>query len=92
MSGDSVNARPDDVRKLASALNAYRQDVATASRSVQRALASAHWHDGQKDRFEARYRDLQKTVDRFLDNEVSTMVKTLNELARKLDDIKAMRM
>src|SRR3712207_7881604 len=37
-------------------------------------------HDRQKERFEVRYQDLQRSIDRFL-NEVTAMVRTLNELA-----------
>lgn len=89
---DLVNASPDDVRRLAGALRNYQQQVANASRSVQKALASANWNDRQKQRFESRYRELQKSIDRFMNDEVVSMVSTLNELARKLDDIKQMRM
>jgi DNA repair ATPase RecN len=92
VTSDLVNASPEDVRRLASALRSYQEQVSTASRSVQKALASANWHDGQKQRFECRYSDLQKSIDRFMTNEVSSMIKTLNQLARKLDDIKGMRM
>ena len=88
----SVNANPEDVRKLSSALKRYQSDVRSASRQVQHALSGARWHDPQKDKFEARYQSLQKSVDRFLGGEVDDMIKALNELARRLDDIKAMRM
>lgn len=92
MSAGLVNANPDDVRKLASVLNVYQRDVTAASRSVQKALASANWNDSQMRRFEERFRDVQTHIDRFMSNEVPSMISTLNELARKLDDIKQMRM
>ncbi len=92
MSTDGVNASPGDVKNLAAALTKYQRDVATAGKAVKRALNSAHWHDRQKDQFEVRYRDLQKTLDRFMSTEVQQMVKSLNELARRLEDIRAMRM
>lgn len=92
MSSDGVNASPEDVKKLAAALTKYHADVTAAGRHVQGALSSANWHDRQKDQFEARYRDLQKSLDRFMSNEVQAMVKSLNDLARRLDDIRSMRM
>jgi hypothetical protein len=92
MSSGLVNANPEDVRKLAAALAAYQRDVTDAGRRVQKALASAYWHDDQKRRFEERYQELQRHVDRFLGNEATEMIRTLNELARRLDDIKRMRM
>ncbi len=92
MSSDGVNASPGDVKKLAAALANYQRDVVTAGKAVQSALNSAQWHDRQKDQFEVRYRDLQKTLDRFMSTEVQGMVKSLNELARRLEDIRSMKM
>lgn len=92
MSSDGVNASPEDVKKLAAALSRYHADVTAAGKQVQGALSSANWHDRQKDQFEARYRDLQKTLDRFMSKEVQGMVKSLNELARRLEDVRSMRM
>jgi hypothetical protein len=89
---DLVNADPADIRKLAAALESYRRQVTEAGSSARKALDAAHWHDRQKQAFEARYRDLQRHLDSFMSTEVATMVRTLNELARKLDDIKRMRM
>lgn len=92
MATDGVHARPADVKRLADALTTYQTDVAVAARKVQGALNAADWHDRQKDAFEARYRDLQKSIDRFLSGEVATMVKSLKELARRLEEIRSMRM
>jgi hypothetical protein len=92
MPDGGVHADPESVRKLARALAAYQRDVAQAGKSVQGALASADWHDRQKQQFEQRYRDLQHSIDRFMATEVATMVRSLNELARRLDEIRAMRM
>jgi hypothetical protein len=92
MSTDGVHASPTDVRKLAAALTAYQEEVAAAAKKVQGALKAANWHDKQKAAFEARYRDLQKGVDRFLTGEVPAMVKSLNEMARRLDDVRSMRL
>lgn len=92
MSNDVVNASPADVRKLAAALNAYKQEVAAASAKVRGALGSANWNDSRKAQFEARYRDLQQRIDGFMSGEVDQMVKTLNELARRLDEIRGIRM
>ena len=92
MADDQVHASAEDIRKLAAALKAYRQEVTSASKKVQGALGSANWHDSRKDQFESRYRDLQKRVDGFMSGEVDSMVKALNELAHRLDDIKNVRM
>ena len=92
MSNDGVNASSEDVKKLAAALSKYQSEVLSAAKQVQSALGAANWHDRQKDQFEQRYRDLQKGIDRFLSNEVQSMVKSLNELARRLDEIRSMRM
>lgn len=92
MTADRVHASPDDVRRLAVAVTKYQASVTAAGRQVQSALNIANWHDAQKDQFEARYRDLQKALDRFMSNEVHAMVRGLNELARRLDDIRSMRM
>lgn len=87
-----VHASPDDVRKLAAALGKYQQEVSDAGKKVRGALSAANWHDRQKDQFEARYKDLQRSLDRFLATEVQTLAKSLSELARRLDEIRSMRM
>ena len=92
MANDGVNASPQSVKQLASALLTYQKEVTAAGRQVQGALAAANGHDGQKDKFEARYKDLQKTIDRFMSGEVAGMVKGLDELARRLAEIRSMRM
>ncbi len=92
MSNDGVNASPHDVKRLATTLAKYQSDVVAAGRAVQSALSSANWHDLQKDQFESRYRDLQKTLDRFMSTEVQEMVKSLNEFARRLEEIRSMKM
>jgi chromosome segregation ATPase len=92
MPDEVVNASPADIRKLASALNAYRQEVTAASKKVRSAIGSANWHDGRKAQFEARYQDLQKRIDTFMSGEVDHMVKTLNDLARRLEDIRSLRL
>lgn len=92
MSNDVVNASPADVRRLAAALNVYKQEVAAASKKVRGALGSADWNDSRKAQFEARYKDLQHRIDGFMSGEVDQMVKTLNELARRLDEIRGIRM
>ena len=89
---DQVHASPQDIRKLAAALGSYRQEVSAASHKVQGALGSANWHDSRKSQFEGRYRDLQKQIDRFMSGEVDTMIKNLNQLASKLDEIRNIRL
>jgi hypothetical protein len=89
---DIVNASPADVRKLATALNAYKQEVVSASKKVRGALGSANWNDSRKAQFESRYQDLQKRIDGFMTGEVDQMIKQLNDLARRLDEIRNIRM
>jgi hypothetical protein len=88
---DLVNASPTDIKKLAGALGAYKKEVEAASKRVQGALNAANWHDPQKDKFEAHYRDLQRGLSGFLNGEVDGMVKNLNALAQKLAEIQSMR-
>jgi hypothetical protein len=89
---DRVNASPADIRKLAAALGAYKLEVSTAGKKVQGALGFANWHDPQKDKFEAHYRELGKHINGFLNGEVDAMIKNLNTLAAKLDEIKSIGM
>ena len=92
MSSDRINANPEDVRKLASALTQYQKDVASQSSRVRAALRSAEWEDARKAQFEASLQDLQRSIDRFLISEVEQMVRRLNELARRLEDVRDVRM
>lgn len=92
MANDQVHASPTDVRKLAAALTAYKQEVVAASKKVRSALDSANWHDQRKAQFDVHYKDLQKRVDSFMSTEVDQMVKALNDLARRLDGIRDVRM
>jgi hypothetical protein len=88
---DRVNASPADIKKLAAALGAYKREVSAAGKKVQGALAAANWHDPQKHQFEGRYRDLQRSIDGFLNGEVDAMIKNLNTLAAKLAEIQSVR-
>jgi uncharacterized protein YukE len=87
-----VNASSADVRKLASALKQYRDETKKVGRRVDSAINSANWRDAKKDQFEARYRDFSKQIDRFMSAQVDDMVRSLNDLARKLEEIERMRM
>jgi len=87
-----VHASPADVKKLAAALAEYKKEVEQAGRRVQGALGGANWHDPQKDRFEARYKNFSKSINSFLNGEVDAMIKALNDLAAKLTDAKSVRM
>lgn len=91
VSDDLVNARPADVRKLAKSLEQFGQKMAQASKEANRAIGAAYWHDSQKDRFEARYRDLQKRVNGFVSSEVRDMVTSLNRLAADLERVRGHR-
>lgn len=92
MPDDGVNASPEDLRRLATALSNYRKDVAGASKKVSGALNSARWHDSRKTQFDTRYQELQKRIDSFMSGEVDQMVKALNEYARRLDETRRVRM
>ena len=81
---------PAEFRVPAEAARQRRE--AFLSRRTQAALGAANWHDAQKDKFEARYRDLQRSIDRFMSGEVTGMITGLNELARRLAEIRSMRL
>lgn len=92
MDPNRVDASPTDLRKLAAALVRYKKDVSDASARVRGALKAANWNDARKAQFEAGLQDLQGRTDRFLSAEIDEMVKRLNDLARRLDDIREIRM
>lgn len=85
MPGDLVNASPADVRKLAKALELYEQKLTEVTKQAERAINSANWRDGQKDKFEAKFKDFSKQSNRFISGEVKQMVKSLNGLASDLE-------
>ena len=87
-----IHVTAADLRKLASALERYQTKVTEETRAVHRALDAANWHDRKKDQFTARYRDFERQVNRFLSGEVQQMTKSLNELARQVEQLKGMRM
>ena len=87
-----VNASSADVRKLASALKQYQEETKQVGWRVDGAIRSANWHDKKKEQFEIRYRDFTKQIDRFMSTQVEGMIRSLNDLARKLEDIERMRM
>lgn len=89
---NDVNASSVDVRRLGAALRRYEQDVKQVSRRVEGAIRAANWHDRKKEQFEIRYRDFQKGVDRFMSSQVQEMVRSLNDLAQKLEEIERMKM
>jgi hypothetical protein len=92
MNDPRVNAEPMSVRALAAALARYQREVADAGRHARSALANAHWHDRQKDRFEQRYLELQKTIDHFLAREIPEMIRSLDIFAVQLEEILNRRM
>jgi len=89
---DQVHASPQDIRKLAAVLTSFKNEVTSASKRVNGALGSANWHDQRKAQFEGRYKDLQRQLDRFMSGEVDQMVKALNQLASKLEEIRDVRL
>jgi DNA repair ATPase RecN len=88
----SVDSSATDLRKLASALRAYKEDVKNAGRTIERQLGSVHFDAKKRQQFEARFRDHKRQVDRFMDGDVNGMVKSLEDLARRLDEISRMKM
>jgi tripartite-type tricarboxylate transporter receptor subunit TctC len=87
-----VKASSKDVRKLASSLKRYQEEMKQASQSVQKAIGAANWHDRQKDQFVARFQGHNKQVNRFVNDQVNEMIKSLSVLASKLEDIERMKM
>jgi hypothetical protein len=88
---DAVNADPADVKKLASALQHYQQQIADASKQARQAIERAHWQDRQKQQFESRFRDFQGQTDRFVGAQVKDFVKQLNALAGDLERARSHR-
>lgn len=88
----SVRASSAEVRKLASALKRYKEESKQAKKRVESAIRAANWHDKKIEQFEARYKDYSRQVDRFMAGQVDEMLKSLNELARRLEEIERMRM
>lgn len=91
MSSDLVHADPNDVRKLARELEQFQQRVKDVSKQAQKAIDRANWHDGQKEKFAASYRDFHRQTDRFVEGQVRQFVKSLNALAHDLDRAKSHR-
>ena len=91
MSGDLVHADPNDVKKLAKALEQFEQRVLDISKQTQKAIDQANWKDGQKDRFESRYRDFHRQTQNFVGGQVKDFVKQLNALAHDLERARARR-
>lgn len=87
-----VKASSRDVRKLASSLKKYQGDMKQASQAAQKAISAANWHDRQKDQFVARFQDHNKQINRFVNDQVDEMIKSLNVLASRLEEIERMRM
>jgi DNA repair ATPase RecN len=92
MPADRVEADPKAVRKLASALTQYHKTVTEAAKSVQSALSNADWNDSQKQQFEARLKQLNESVRRFMDSDVKDMIAGLNKLASQLEAVRQIRM
>jgi uncharacterized protein YukE len=88
---DLVNADPNDVRKLARALQQFEQKVNDANKQAQRAIDQANWHDSQKDRFASRYKEFHKQTNNFVAGQVRDFVKSLNSLAADLERAKSRR-
>lgn len=87
-----VQASSREVRQLASGLRRYQDEMKQATQTAQKAIAAANWHDKQKDQFVARFQDHNKQVNRFVNDQVNEMLKSLNQLASKLEEIERMKM
>ena len=84
--------RPQGRPQTASALTQYQKTVTDAAKSVQSALSSADWNDSQKQQFEARLKQLNGSVRRFMDSDVKEMITGLNKLASQLEAVRQIRM
>jgi chemotaxis regulatin CheY-phosphate phosphatase CheZ len=91
MASDLVNVRPEDVKKLAKALERFEQRIKQATKEARHAIDSANWNDPQKAKFEGRYKDFQKRTNSYVEGEVHQMVKSLNQLAAKVEQIQRHR-
>lgn len=91
MSSDLVHADPNDVRKLAKALERFQREITDISKQARRAIDRANWHDRQKDQFTARYKDFERRTNSFVGGEVKQMVHALNNLATQLDRARSQR-
>lgn len=87
-----VKASSKDVKKLASSLKKYQADMKQAAQAAQKAIGAANWDDKQKNQFVARFQDHNKQVSRFVNDQVNEMIKHLNVLASKLEEIERMKM
>lgn len=92
MSSDLVHADPNDVKKLARALQQYQQRIKEVSKQTENAINSANWHDRQKDQFTAHFKDLNRRTRNFVDGEVKQMVNSLTRLANDLERAKSHRL
>jgi hypothetical protein len=88
---DAVNTSPTALRDLARELRRFQESVQQASKQAHNALARAPWNDGQKQRFVARFNELDKTNRRFLEGEMAQMVKSLEELAQRIERAREVR-
>lgn len=88
---DVVHANPDDVKKLAKALERLEQQLLQATKEATKAIDRADWRDGRKDQFEARYQDFTKRTNSFVSGELRQMVKGLNNLAQQLERARGQR-
>jgi hypothetical protein len=87
MSSDLVNVRPDDVKKLARALEQYERAIKQANKDAAKALNGVHWDDAQKHKFDDRFKDFQRRTNGYVEGEVRQMVKSLYQLASRLSEI-----
>jgi len=92
MGSDMVNVKPEDLKRLEKALERYQQAVKDAGKQVQNELNRVQWHDRQRDAFEARLKDIDRTVQRFFDGDVKLMRSYLNDVYRDLEQLRARRM
>jgi hypothetical protein len=88
---DLVHADPNDVKKLASALRKYEEEVMAASRKALQAIERANWQDRQKQQFASSYRDFHRQTEHFVRGRVRDFVKSLNSLADDLERAKRHR-
>lgn len=87
MSSGIVDADPESIRRIASALTHYQEDIADAAKQVEGALKEAHWHDPQRDHFEEWYTDLRRKIASLTGSDVTDVIRDLGILAQQLEDL-----
>jgi sugar diacid utilization regulator len=91
MSSDGVIADPNDVRRLAKELQRFETEMLQLIKSAHKAIDRANWHDRQKEKFVAQFRDFERQNQRFVNERTKQFVASLNGLASDLERAQSRR-